>query len=243
MGTQRLRNKMAAASPAQPPLLSVPTWPLVATQTLVTLWTPCVVTPLVKNDLSVSLHSGELHLLSRPTSDSTHIICWPSLLCPFFGGVCWVSGRDLERVRGREEVKSPWVCMLSRSGMFDSCDPMDWSPPGSFVHGIFQARILVATSYSRGIFPAQGSNLCLLPLLNQQVVLYHRATWKAPQLMPNTGVLLALLEPPFLCCLKNLKESGGFLLFTFLSVYFFKTFFGCVGSSLLHTSLSLVAVS
>ena len=117
--------------------------------------------------------------------------------------------------------------MLSRSGMFDSCDPMDWSPPGSFVHGIFQARILVATSYSRGIFPAQGSNLCLLPLLNQQVVLYHRATWKAPQLMPNTGVLLALLEPPFLCCLKNLKESGGFLLFTFLSVYFLKFFWLC----------------
>ena len=30
--------------------------------------------------------------------------------------------------------------------------PMDWSPPGSFVHGIFQARILewVAISFSRG---------------------------------------------------------------------------------------------
>ena len=34
------------------------------------------------------------------------------------------------------------------------CDPMDCSPPGSSVHGIFQARILewVATSYSRGPF-------------------------------------------------------------------------------------------
>ena len=32
------------------------------------------------------------------------------------------------------------------------CDPMDCSPPGSSVHGIFQARILewVATSFSRG---------------------------------------------------------------------------------------------
>ena len=32
------------------------------------------------------------------------------------------------------------------------CDPMDCSPPGSSVHGIFQARILelVAISYSRG---------------------------------------------------------------------------------------------
>ena len=33
-------------------------------------------------------------------------------------------------------------------------DPMDWSPPGSSVHRIFQARILewVAISYSRGSF-------------------------------------------------------------------------------------------
>ena len=32
------------------------------------------------------------------------------------------------------------------------CDPMDCSPPGSSVHGIFQARVLewVAISYSRG---------------------------------------------------------------------------------------------
>ena len=40
------------------------------------------------------------------------------------------------------------------------CNPMDCSPPGSSVHGIFQARILewVAVSFSRGIFPTQGSN-------------------------------------------------------------------------------------
>ena len=32
------------------------------------------------------------------------------------------------------------------------CDPVDCSPPGSFIHGILQARILewVATSFSRG---------------------------------------------------------------------------------------------
>ena len=43
------------------------------------------------------------------------------------------------------------------------CDPMDYSPPGSSVHGIFQARILewVAISFFRGIFPTQGLNLGL----------------------------------------------------------------------------------
>ena len=51
------------------------------------------------------------------------------------------------------------------------CDSMDNSPPGSTVHGIFQAKILeqVAISYSRGIFPTQGLNPCLLHLLPWQV--------------------------------------------------------------------------
>ena len=42
---------------------------------------------------------------------------------------------------------------------------MDCSPPGSSVHGILQARIpeWVAISFSRGVFPIQGSNAGLLP--------------------------------------------------------------------------------
>ena len=53
-------------------------------------------------------------------------------------------------------------------------DPMDYSPPGSSVHRILQARILqwVAMPSSRGIFPTQGSNLCLLYCR----ILYHWAT-------------------------------------------------------------------
>ena len=51
------------------------------------------------------------------------------------------------------------------------CNPMDCSPLGSSVHGIFQARILewVAISYSGGIFLTQGSNLHLLHLLHWQM--------------------------------------------------------------------------
>ena len=40
------------------------------------------------------------------------------------------------------------------------CDPMDYSPPGSSVHGILQARILEWVAI-QGIFPIQGSNLFL----------------------------------------------------------------------------------
>ena len=51
------------------------------------------------------------------------------------------------------------VCVCARTRMCvraqscpTLCNPMDCSPPGSSVHGIFQARILewVAISYSRG---------------------------------------------------------------------------------------------
>ena len=58
------------------------------------------------------------------------------------------------------------------------CDPMDYSLPGSSVHGILQARILewVAISFCRGFFPTQGLNLCLL---HCRRVLYHWAAREA----------------------------------------------------------------
>ena len=42
--------------------------------------------------------------------------------------------------------------MLAAQSFPTLCDPMDCSPSGSSVHGIFQARILawVAISFSRG---------------------------------------------------------------------------------------------
>ena len=54
------------------------------------------------------------------------------------------------------------------------CDPMDCSPSGSSVHGIFQARILewVAMLSSRGVFLIQGLNP--LPL--------HLPHWQAGSL-------------------------------------------------------------
>ena len=67
-------------------------------------------------------------------------------------------------------------------GHLRRCDPMACSLPGSSVHWIFQARILkwVATSSSRGIFLAQGSNPCHLPrLLHQQVDSLRCITWEA----------------------------------------------------------------
>ena len=50
------------------------------------------------------------------------------------------------------------------------CNPMDYSPPGSSVHGILQARILEGChAFFQGIFPTQG----LYPgLLHYRRILY-----------------------------------------------------------------------
>ena len=44
------------------------------------------------------------------------------------------------------------LCVLVAQPCLTLCDPMDCSPPRSFVHGIFQAIVLewVAISFSRG---------------------------------------------------------------------------------------------
>ena len=47
--------------------------------------------------------------------------------------------------------------MLATPSCLTLCDLLDYSPPGSFIHGILQARILewVAISFSRGSSPPE----------------------------------------------------------------------------------------
>ena len=61
------------------------------------------------------------------------------------------------------------------------CDPMDCSPPGSSVHGVFQARILeqVAISSSRGSFQTRELTRDSRVSCTGGWVLYHCATWEA----------------------------------------------------------------
>ena len=64
---------------------------------------------------------------------------------------CWLHGYGLRiLIKSYYEVK--WKWKWSCSVMSDFLWPMDCSPPGSSIHGIFQARILewVAIYFSRG---------------------------------------------------------------------------------------------
>ena len=58
-------------------------------------------------------------------------------------------------------AKSLQLCLILH-------DPMGYTPPGSSIHGILQARILEQGCHflHQGIFPTQGSNLKLLSLLH-----------------------------------------------------------------------------
>ena len=108
------------------------------------------------------------------------------------------------------------VCVCARA--LSPVGPIDCNLSGSSVHGVFQAKILecCAISYSRSIFPPQGSNLSHLSLLNlllwQQILNYYRhlgsphqcqATAYSPLRYPVvTGLpppLGHLLQTPKLC--------------------------------------------
>ena len=57
------------------------------------------------------------------------------------------------------------------------CDPMDYSLPGSSIHGILQARILECCHFLlQGIFPTQGLNLCLLHWQVDSLPLSHQGS-------------------------------------------------------------------
>ena len=69
----------------------------------------------------------------------------------------------LESIRQKDKITQVYsVCVC-----LTLCNPMDCSPPGSYVHGILQTRILewVAMLSSRGSSPTQGSNesISLMP--------------------------------------------------------------------------------
>ena len=76
------------------------------------------------------------------------------------------------------------------------CDPMDCSPPGSSVHGIFQARILewVASSFSRASSqPKDKTWISLSPALASWFFTIS-TTWKAQKNVKDEPITKAGTE-------------------------------------------------
>ena len=77
-----------------------------------------------------------------------------------------------------EELKRALcVCTVTQSCL-TLCNPVDCSPPGSSIHGIFQAGILeqIPIFYSRG--SSQPRDQTHVSCIGKQI-LYHCATWEA----------------------------------------------------------------
>ena len=84
------------------------------------------------------------------------------------------------------------------------CNPLDCRPPGSSIHGIFQARIQewVAISYCRGSsLPRDGICISCVSCIGRigRWILYHCTTWEAQmsprQLQINVSKLEFLVNP------------------------------------------------
>ena len=89
------------------------------------------------------------------------------------------------------------------------CDPMDCSPSGSSVHGIFQARILhwLAISFSRGSsWPRDQTHVSGIFCISRQI-LYHCATREVPS-FPRS-IKIVRRRPQLSKCTLTLFLTSG----------------------------------
>ena len=103
------------------------------------------------------------------------------------------------------------------------CDPMDCSPPGSSVHGIFQTRILewVAMPFSRGSSQLRDWTSVSYDSCIGRRVLYHWAPWEAlidsfhqikKHFDPYSSNTCQRFRDPLICDLGFLMLSSPLLL-------------------------------
>ena len=95
------------------------------------------------------------------------------------------NGMDLTEAEDTKKRWQEYTESESESEVAQSCPtlcvPMDCSPPGSSVHGIFQARILewVAISSSRGSSQVRDQTCISCVSCVGRQILYHCASWEA----------------------------------------------------------------
>ena len=132
--------------------------------------------------------------------------------------------------------------------------PYDWSPPGSSVHGVSQARILkwVAISFSRGSSPPRDwTHVSCIDLR----IPYHWATWEAlsflyhrfmvvKQWLGSFGgrLILTLIFKSTTCCSFPLSTAAFLWIdscFTIVPVVWFKFFLQCRNSLFIYFNLGI----
>ena len=76
------------------------------------------------------------------------------------------------------------MCAKSLQSCPTLCNPMDYSPPGSCVHGILQAKTVewAATSYSRGSSCSRNQTCASCVSCTGRRFFTTSTTWDAPKL-------------------------------------------------------------
>ena len=73
-----------------------------------------------------------------------------------------------------------WMWHPVNQSCLTLCDPLNNSPPGSSVHGIFQTRILewdAISSFKESSWPMYWPHICSVSCIGRQI-LYHCAPWE-----------------------------------------------------------------
>ena len=106
-----------------------------------------------------------------------------------FAGHSFLKGRDAD---GISQHPRPGVCCAELlQSCLTLCDPMDWSPPGSSVHGILQARILewIAPPSSRGPSWFRDRTRSLRSPALAGRFFTTSATWEVPALVTSVFII------------------------------------------------------
>ena len=109
---------------------------------------------------------------------SSHLIFKPTIITLINRWENWVLTRLL-LVQGHTAQKQAKSETVSCSVMSTLCDPIDCSPSGSCIHGVFQARILecIAIPFSRG--SSQTRDWTQVSWIDRRT-LYHCPSGKPP---------------------------------------------------------------
>ena len=133
------------------------------------------------------------HTISPILSQSPPLGTAPSLSLFFLGFQLQGRSRSLvPSVLRFLYILGDFTCVCMHVQLYLSlCDPMNCNPPGSSVHGTFQAKILewIAISFSRGSSqPTDWTHVSCISCTGGQI-LYHCATWEAPIYVYNHQIV------------------------------------------------------